>query len=84
MATKTQGYILRQLHAGAVIRVEYINEPPSSARKIYRLSDTNEAVRPKTFQQLLADRLIRPLDDGLPGIGEAQTYVLWRASEGGA
>lgn len=32
----TQGSILRALGAGHKITVEFINEPPSSVKKIYR------------------------------------------------
>lgn len=80
----SQGKILLALSRGAVISVEYVNSPPSSSRKVYRLSTTNKAIRPERIEQLLRDRLIRPNEDGLPGIGETQTYSLWRTSDGGA
>lgn len=76
--------LLKRLHAGAVIRMEYIGQPQASAKMTYRMSPGGESIRPETIQQLLSDHLIKPGDDGLPGIGASQTYVLWRASEGGA
>lgn len=85
MPTITQGRILKQMAAGAVIRVEYINHPPSSKRRAYRLSTTQETLREETVNRLLADRLIKPNGDGLFGNdGPVQSYSLFRASEGGA
>lgn len=85
MKTIPQGKILRAMAAGAVIRVEYINHPPSSAGRTYRLSTTNQQLQEKTVKALLADRLIRPNADGLFGEeGPVQSYRLFRASEGGA
>jgi hypothetical protein len=76
--------ILKALYAGAVIRVEHINHPPSNARTMYRLSSNNAAIRAELVEELVRDHVIRTNNDGLPGIGDAQTYSLWRASEGGA
>lgn len=85
MTAISQGRILKELVKGAVIRVEYINHPPSSARRIYRLIPSNHQLRQDQVERLLEDRLIRPNADGLFGQdGPAQSYVLFRASEGGA
>lgn len=80
----TQRHILMDLFKGAVIRVEYVSESANTKKKIYRLSSTNQAIRASVVERLLEEELIRPNDDGLPGIGESQTYSLWRPSEGGA
>lgn len=81
----TQGSILKALAKGAVIRVEYASYPPSNQRRIYRIMPGNKPVPEKTVKQLEADRLIRSAGDGLFGDeGPAQSYVLFRASEGGA
>lgn len=85
MPTVTQGQILRALAKGAVIRVEYINHPPSNVRRIYTLSSPTQAIREQTVNRLLADRLIRANADGLFGSdGPPQSYSLFPASEGGA
>lgn len=65
---------------GAVITVEYIHAPHSATHKMYRLSSTNRALRADLVQRMLADGLIEPNEDGLPGIGESQTYRMVRAS----
>lgn len=74
----TQGQVLAAMHKGALITVEYMNEPPSNARKIYRLSTNNRHVPKKLVAALLASGLIQANEDGLPGIGEAQTYRIAR------
>lgn len=85
MSTLTHGRILKAMHKGAVIRVEYTNHPPSSARRVYRLAPGNDPLQEKTIKCLLADSLIKPAADGLFGNdGPVQSYVLFRASEGGA
>lgn len=76
--------ILKALHAGAVIRVEHINQPPSNARTMYRLSSNQRAIRKELVEELVRDHVIRSNNDGLPGLGDSQSYSLWRASEGGA
>lgn len=84
MPTITQRTILKALSKGAVIRVEYNNHPVSSVRRIHRLIPGNQLIQEKTVQNMLADRLIRSSGDGLFNDGPAQSYVLFRASEGGA
>lgn len=74
--------ILLALHRGAIITVEFVRDG-SGTKKVYRLSSNNRAVRASVVEQMFKDELIRPDSTGLPGIGEAQTYRLWRASEGG-
>lgn len=81
--TVYQRHILKRLAHGEVIRVEYINNPPSSAKRIYTLGELR--LREKLVNKLLEERLIRPNSDGLFGeAGPAQSFRLWRASEGGA
>lgn len=75
--------ILLALNKGAVITVEYVRDG-TKTKKMYRLSSTSEAIRASVVTSLLIDDLIKPNNDGLPGIGEAQSYSLWRASDGGA
>ena len=85
MAQQYQRTILKELAKGAVIRVMHTNHPPSSARRVYRLSTTQQLISEETVNRLLADHLIRPNADGLFGTeGPVQSYSLWRASEGGA
>lgn len=84
MATITQGRILKALANGAVIRVEYNNHPTSSVRRVHRLIPGNQLIQEKTVQTMLAERLIRSSGDGLFADGPAQSYILFRASEGGA
>jgi hypothetical protein len=85
MAKTYQRLILKELAKGAMIRVQHINHPPSSARRVYRLSTTQQLLREELVQQLLEDRLIKPNADGLFGNeGPVQSYSLWRTSEGGA
>lgn len=85
MAKMTQGFILKAMAAGAVIMVEYVNQPASSACRYYRLSSSNRSIREQTVKKLLEDNLIRPNADGLFGNeGPVQSYSLFRASEGGA
>lgn len=85
MAKTYQRVILKELAKGALIRVQYINHPPSSARRVYRLSTTQQLLREDLVRQLIEDRLIKPNADGLFGNeGPVQSYSLWRASEGGA
>jgi hypothetical protein len=85
MAQTYQRTILKELARGALIRVEYTNHPPSSARRVYRLSSTQQLLKEETVNRLLEDRLIRPNADGLFGNeGPVQSYSLFRASEGGA
>lgn len=75
MSTIHQRDILKVLAAGAVIRVEYHNHPPSSARRTYRISSTQQTLREETVNRLLEDRLIRPNADGLFGNdGPVQSY----------
>jgi hypothetical protein len=76
----THGKILTALHKGAVLTVEHINGPASSAKKVYRLSSTNQAVTAEYVADLLANGLIKPNNDGLPGLGESQTYSLVRST----
>lgn len=85
MTTIHQRDILKALAAGAVIRVEHINMPPSSARRIYRLTSTQQTIREETVNRMVEDRLLKPNADGLFGNeGPVQSYSLFRASEGGA
>lgn len=44
----------------------------------------NVLLREKQVQQMVEERLIRPQADGLFADGPPQSYVLFRASEGGA
>lgn len=74
----TQGEVLKAMHKGALLVVEYTNEPPSAARKKYRLSTSHRVVPKKLVTELMANGLITPNDDGLPGIGETQTYRIAR------
>lgn len=84
MPTIHQRDILKALAAGAVIRVEHINQPASSARRIYRLTSTQQTIREETVNRMVADRLLKPNADGLFGNdGPVQSYSLFRASEGG-
>lgn len=77
--------ILKALGAGAVIRVDHANHPPSSVKTTYRLSSSGALIRRELFERLLNDRLIKPNADGLFGNdGPVQSYSLWRTSEGGA
>lgn len=71
----TQGAILSALSKGAFVTVEYVNEPPSGAKKVYRLSSNNKTVRGATVKRMLADGLLKPAGDSL-FFGETQTYVL--------
>jgi hypothetical protein len=80
----TQRELLKELNNGAVILVEYINDPPSQVRVVHRLSTTNQCIRASVIQRMIDEKLIRPNEDGLPGMGVTQSYRLWRASEGGA
>lgn len=75
--------ILLALHKGAVVRVEFVTEGKQT-KKVYRLSSTNRAIRDSVVEQMIEDGLLRAYDEGLPGLGEPQSYKLWRASEGGA
>ena len=85
MPLLTQGRILKALAHGAVIRVMYINSPPSSARRVYRLWPGNQLVREETVKMMLEEHLLKPNADGLFGNdGPVQSYSLWRTSEGGA
>ena len=71
-----QGVILRALSQGHKITVEFVNEPPSSVRKTYRLSSNNRAVSRKLVERMVREKLIAPSNDGLPEFGESQTYGL--------
>lgn len=77
----THGKILMALHKGATLTVELINGPPHKARKVYRLSSNNHAVSAEYVADLLANGLIKPNNDGLPGIGESQSYSLVRSTD---
>ena len=79
MKALTQGRVLKALHQGAMIRVEHT----VNGHKQYRLNTTGQTIAPSLIHDLILAKLIRPNEDGLPGIGEAQTYSLWRASQGG-
>lgn len=80
----TQRLILQAMVRGGWIAVDHINQPRSSARRMFRLMPANVSLRETQVQQLLTDRLIRPQADGLFADGPPQSYVLFRASEGGA
>lgn len=75
--------ILMALNRGAVISVEFVKDGQAT-KKMYRLSSNNQAIRASVVEQMIKDELIRAESMGLPGFGEAQTYRLWRSSEGGA
>lgn len=77
----TQGKVLTALHKGAVIMVEYVHEPRSEARTRYRLNTTGVVVASDLFERMLKNELIKSNDDGLPGIGGAQTYSIKRSSD---
>lgn len=77
----THGKILTELHKGAHLMVEHISAPPHSSKKIYRLSSNNRTVKEEYVADLLANGLIRPNNDGLPGLGESQTYSLVRSTD---
>lgn len=80
-----QGAILRALAAGAVITAEYVKVQPQGTKCTYRLSSTGALIRRELFERMLNDCLIKPNADGLFGNdGPAQSYSLFRASEGGA
>ena len=79
MAKKTtQGVVLTAMHKGAVIMVEHIHIPASARKTVYRLSSNNRLLRADLVQHLLESGLIQSNEDGLPGIGEAQTYSIKR------
>lgn len=80
-----QRHVLLELASGAVIRVGYVNHPPSAAGMVFRLSSTGQKLDPALVYRMVADRLIKPNADGLFGNdGPVQSYSLFRASEGGA
>lgn len=77
----THGRILTAMHKGAHIMVEMVHEPRSSSRKSYRLSSNNHPVKAEYVADLIANGLIKANEDGLPGIGESQTYSLVRGGK---
>lgn len=61
--------------------MEMVHQPSSAVRKSYRLSSNNHPVKAEYVEDLLANGLIKPNDDGLPGLGESQTYSLVRSGD---
>jgi hypothetical protein len=83
MKQPTQGSILLALSKGHFLTLERINDLPDGTHDIYRLSSTSQAVRKELVDEMLANGLIRPNEDGLPGLGApSQTYSMVRSSDG--
>lgn len=75
----TQGKVLTALHRGALIMVE--NLSGTDPKTVYRLTSNQKNVHKGLFDKLLAENLIKPNNDGLPGIGGSQTYSIVRSSD---
>ncbi len=75
----TQGKVLKAMFNGATIVTDHIQKPEPKC--LHRLSTNHKVVHQGLLDMLLAENLIKPNEDGLPGMGISQSYSLVRSSQ---
>ena len=75
----TQGKVLTAMFKGATIITESVQKP--EPKTVHRLSTNQKLVHQGLLDMLLAENLIKPNNDGLPGLGISQSYSLVRSSD---
>lgn len=76
----TQGRVLKAMFKdGAQIVTDHVMKP--EPKTTHRLSTNHKLIHQGLLDMLLAENLIKPNNDGLPGLGISQTYSLVRSSD---
>lgn len=74
----TQGKVLTQMFRGSLIMVEHLKKP--EPKTVYRLTSNQKVVHQSLFDMLIAEKLIKPNNDGLFA-DQSQTYSIVRSSD---